>query len=328
MKSMIQITGRSLAIVLSLCVLLTAWLRPEAAESASNAPEPTIILVVLEPGRTDTTIDLFLNAYGGTVLSGNNVIAPGTENAVSVRFAEPNGVPFSYKAYLKTEVLRDGTPSDTELPLMISAEGGEYRPFSDWRAGEEGPPISAGSLTAGKQGSLDFSWKWDFERGDDEGDVELSFLSDLSAIVKVIVITEAEEPATEAPTTEPPATEEPTTEAPTTEEPTTEAPTTEPSTTEEPTTVPSSEEPTTEKPTEPPDTSAPSTNPPTEAPTTMVPTTAPAKAPTTKAAPDPGGQKPLGVDDSPVGIIVLLVIIGVAGVLLIVLHKHKKTRNE
>ena len=192
---------------------------------------------------------------------------------------------------------------------MVRAEDGEYRPFSDWAAGGDGLLVKQASLPAGKQGSLLFSWKWDFERGDDAGDVALSTLQDLSAIVRIIVITEAEEPVTEEPTTEAP-TEESTTEAPTeepTEEPTTEAPT------EKPT-----EEPTTEAPTERP-TVAPTKPPRTDAPTTEAPTKPPKK---------PVDPKPFGVDDSPVGIIVVLVLAAAAGVLLIILYKKNRSRNE
>ena len=309
MKRLFQSTCGAAAAVLLFCMLLAGAFSVRAAEDPEVHNDPPVILVVLEPGRTDTPIDLFLNAYGGTVLSERSVIAPGTENAVSVRFSEPHGVPFSYKVYLKTEVLRNGAPEETELPLMVRAEGGEYRPFSDWAAGDDGLLVKQASLPAGKQGSLLFSWKWDFERGDDAGDVALSTLQDLSAIVRIIVITEAEEPVTGEPTTEAP-TEESTTEAPTerpTEEPTTETPT------ERPT-----EEPTTEAPTEKP-TVAPTKPPRTDAPTTEAPTKPPKK---------PVDPKPFGVDDSPVGIIVVLVLAAAAGVLLIILYKKNRSRNE
>ena len=308
MKKLFQTAGGLAAALLALCLALSGSAPAKAMDESQKGGDPTVILVVLQPGRNDTPIDLFLNAYGGTVLSERTVIAPGTENAVSVRFSEPNGVPFSYKVYLKTEVLRGGEPSDVGLPLMILAEGGEYRPFSDWASEDEGLLIKQGSLSAGKQGSLDFSWKWDFERGDDAGDVALSTLSDLSAIVRVIVITEAEEPAP------PETTEEPTTEAPTTEEATTTEEPTE-ATTEAPT------DPPTEKPTEPPTTAT--TKPPkTSEPTTPAPTRQPGK---------PDEPKPFGVDDSPVGIIVILILAAVAGVLLIIIakkNKKKGTRNE
>ena len=299
MKRLFQSTCGAAAAVLLFCMLLAGAFSVRAAEDPEVHNDPPVILVVLEPGRTDTPIDLFLNAYGGTVLSERTVIAPGTENAVSVRFSEPHGVPFSYKVYLKTEVLRNGAPEETELPLMVRAEDGEYRPFSDWAAGGDGLLVKQASLPAGKQGSLLFSWKWDFERGDDAGDVALSTLQDLSAIVRIIVLTEAEEPVTEEPT------EEPTTEMPTekpTEESTTEAPT------EKPT-----EEPTTEAPTERP------TVAPTKPPTTEAPTKPPKK---------PVDPKPFGVDDSPVGIIVVLVLAAAAGVLLIIFYKKNRSRNE
>ena len=296
MKRLFQSTCGAAAAVLLFCMLLAGAFSVHAAEDPEVHNDPPVILVVLEPGRTDTPIDLFLNAYGGTVLSERTVIAPGTENAVSVRFSEPHGVPFSYKVYLKTEVLRNGAPEETELPLMVRAEDGEYRPFSDWAAGGDGLLVKQASLPAGKQGSLLFSWKWDFERGDDAGDVALSTLQDLSAIVRIVVLTEAEEPVTGEPTTEAP-TEEPTTEAPTekpTEEPTTDAPT--------------------EKPTV-----APTKPPRTDAPTTEAPTKPPKK---------PVDPKPFGVDDSPVGIIVVLVLAAAAGVLLIILYKKNRSRNE
>ena len=292
MKRLFQSTCGTAAAVLLFCMLLAGAFSVHAAEDPEAHNDPPVILVVLEPGRTDTPIDLFLNAYGGTVLSERTVIAPGTENAVSVRFSEPHGVPFSYKVYLKTEVLRNGAPEERELPLMVRAEDGEYRPFSDWAAGGDGLLVKQASLPAGKQGSLLFSWKWDFERGDDAGDVALSTLQDLSAIVRIVVITEAEEPVTGEPTTEAP-----------TEEPTTDAPT------EKPT-----EEPTTEMPTV-----APTKPPRTDAPTTEAPTKPPKK---------PVDPKPFGVDDSPVGIIVVLVLAAAAGVLLIILYKKNRSRNE
>ena len=157
--------------LLSLVFGLLASLFPLPVGASEAEAEPTVILVVLEPGRTDTPIDLFLNAYGGTVLSDRTVVAPGTENAVSVRFTEPHGVPFSYKAYVKAELLQDGKPSDIELPLSVSVNNGSYKAFSDWFSEGDGVLVSSGSLSAGKQGSVDFSWKWAFERGDDAGDV-------------------------------------------------------------------------------------------------------------------------------------------------------------
>ena len=277
---------------LLLVLSLSAALFPLGALAASEEPEPTVILVVLEPGRTDTPIDLFLNAYGGTVLSDRTVIAPGTENAISVRFTEPHGVPFSYKAYVKAEVLQGGEPADLDLPLTVSVNGGEPTAFSSWFSDGDGILVSSGSLSAGKQGSVDFSWKWVFERGDDAGDVALSELKDLSAIVRVIVITEAEMPAE----------------------------TTEPDTTEA-TRPPESTEATLAPVTTVPD----ATRPPA---TTAAPKT-PTKAPS-RTTPSSGSRTdtPFGVDDSPLGIIVILSLALVAGVLLIILYKHRKTRNE
>ena len=262
--------------LLSLVFGLLASLFPLPVGASEAEAEPTVILVVLEPGRTDTPIDLFLNAYGGTVLSDRTVVAPGTENAVSVRFTEPHGVPYSYKAYVKAELLQDGKPYDIELPLSVSVNNGSYKAFSDWFSEGDGVLVSSGSLSAGKQGSVDFSWKWAFERGDDAGDVALSALQDLSAIVRVTVLTEAELPAEE---TDPPAETEPATKAPT------------------------------EAPTKPPRTVAPTTPAPTK-------------------PPSPGNTTPFGVDDSPVGIIVILILAAATGVALILLYKHRKTRNE
>lgn len=262
--------------LLTLVLSLVLALFPVPAGAAEAEADPTVILVVLEPGRTDTPIDLFLNAYGGTVLSDRAVIAPGTENAVSVRFTEPHGVPYSYKAYVKAEILQNGAPSDAELPLWVSVNNGSYKAFSDWFSEGDGVLVSSGSLSAGKQGSVDFSWKWAFERGDDAGDVALSALQELSAIVRVTILTEAELPAEE---TDPPSETEPATKAPT------------------------------EAPTKPPRTVAPTT----PAPTKPV---------------SPGNTTPFGVDDSPVGIIVILILAAATGVALILLYKHKKTRNE
>ncbi len=299
MKTLYSVKKFFMLACLLLCAAALPGLHalPSRAESAKE--EPTVILVVLEPRRTDTPIDLFLNAYGGTVLSERTVIAPGTENAVSVRFTEPNGVAFSYKAYVKAEVLKGGEVSDTELPLTLSANGGAYKAFSDWFSEGDGILVSSGSLSAGKQGSVDFSWRWEFERGDDAGDVALSAFSDLSAIVRVVVITEAEAPqeTTEAETTEAP------TEMPT------EAPTDTP--TEAPTDAP------TDAPTKTP------TESPTKAPTKAPSTTAPTKPPG-----NPGGTTPFGVEDSPAGIIVILILAAATGIVLIILHRRKRTRNE
>ncbi|MBQ4001190.1 MAG: hypothetical protein II601_02295, partial [Lachnospiraceae bacterium] len=131
--------------LLSLVFGLLASLFPLPAGASEAETEPTVILVVLEPGRTDTPIDLFLNAYGGTVLSDRTVVAPGTENAVSVRFTEPHGVPYSYKAYVKAELLQDGKPSDIELPLSVSVNNGSYKAFSDWFSEGDGVLVSSGS---------------------------------------------------------------------------------------------------------------------------------------------------------------------------------------
>lgn len=269
------------------CILITLLLLlwglskavlPVAVRAAEDHSDPTVILVVLEPGRTDTPIDLFLNAYGGTVLSDDTVIAPGTENTISVRFTEPNGVPFSYKAYVRTEIFEDGRPSEADLPLVVSVNGGEHMAFSDWFSEGDGILVSSGSLSAGKQGSVDLSWKWDFERGDDAGDVALSELKDLSAIVRVIVVTEAEIPPEESET--------------------------------------------------PPESKAPETEPPTNAPTKPSPTNAPSTAAPTKSPSGPRNNTPFGVEDSPLGVIVILSLAAVAGIALILIRRHKKTRNE
>ena len=260
---------------------LSSLLFPAPARAAEDAPEPAVVQVVLEPGRTDTSIDLFLSAYGGTVLSDNTVIAPGTENAVSVRFTEPNGFPFSYKAFVRTEVLQAGVPVDLDLPLLVSVNGGAEKAFSAWSSEGDGVPVSSGSLSAGREGSVDLSWKWAFERGDDAGDVALSALRDLSAVVRVVIITESEAPADE--------------------------------------TAPSSE------------TGAPETNAPSQAPTDTPSKPSRTNAPSTEAPSRSSGSRnttPFGVDDSPAGIIVILVLAAVLGIVLIVLYKRRKPRND
>ena len=75
---------------LCLCLMLSFSLRPLFSLARESREAPPVILVTLEPGKTDTAIDLFLNSYDGTVLSEQNVIAPGTENSVCVRFTEPH----------------------------------------------------------------------------------------------------------------------------------------------------------------------------------------------------------------------------------------------
>ena len=269
------------------CVLITFFLLlwglakaffPVPVQAAEDRTDPTVIQVDLEPGRTDTPIDLFLNAYGGTVLSDDTVIAPGTENTVSVRFTEPNGMPFSYKAYVKTELFEDGKPSDTSLPLVVSVNGGEHMAFSGWFSDGDGILVSSGSLSAGKQAAVDITWKWDFERGDDAREVALSELKNFSATVRVVVVTEAEAPPEE--------------------------------------TGESTES------------EAPETESPTNAPTKPSPTDAPSTAAPTKPPSGPRNNTPFGVDDSPLGVIVILSLAAVTGIALILIRRHRKTRNE
>lgn len=252
--------------------MLSFSLRPLFSLARESREAPPVILVTLEPGKTDTAIDLFLNSYDGTVLSEQNVIAPGTENSVCVRFTEPHGTAFSYRACLKAEVLQNGTPSETRLPLLLAFENDPYQSFADWYAEGDGIQVCSGSLGAGEDGMLRFSWKWDFERGADPEDTALAALEGLSAIVHVIVITEADEP-TKATETE-----------------------------------------TASKETEPSKTAAPPKT-----------TAAPRR---TTPSDTPRNNTPFGVDDSPLGIIVILGVAAAAGVLLIIFHKHSKTRNE
>jgi len=148
--------------------------------------------------ETETQVDLFRAAYGGSVLSENGrdkLLAPGTGYDYEFSLLNNGGIPLKYTVTLEVEPFGAG---GEDIPLRWRLLGEDGEPLGTWK--EYGSPESTlqqASLAVGERCAYTLQWSWAFERGDDEEDTalgnEAAFGDDLGLTATIRVTAEGED---------------------------------------------------------------------------------------------------------------------------------------
>ena len=168
----VSVTALTLFAVCSVVVITTLVKTYAAADGTVYLSE------VIDPAGSHDFSDrvhLFKADYDGTVVSadGAKVIAPGTRNAYKLDISNntEEDLYYGFKVYaeVKNSPERNGEP--LKLPVELTVTGPDKDQTLVGLDGESGHKYLNGySIRKGRVQSFAFTWKWDYETGDDEAD--------------------------------------------------------------------------------------------------------------------------------------------------------------